>query len=120
MNLKSSIVPTVKFWLSEFKTALLAILAAILAAIFMAALFLVAGLPKSSVSVQGIAHAQVYDSNLEGNNPKLAVKLVNGNLIHVGVNSPGQVKVGAKLCLYKRTTYIGTVNYAIRAVGKCT
>jgi hypothetical protein len=63
-------------------------------------LFLLAGLPKNTENVSGIAYVQVYDGGVAGNEPKLAVKLNSGGLVHVHVSSPGQVKVGSELCLY--------------------
>ena len=107
---------TVEFWYSEHKGVLAIVMIGLLIGLF----FLFVGLPKSIEEVTGVAYAQVYHSELTGNEPKLAVKLSNGALVHVNVGSPGQIKVGTELCLYKSTSYAGTQYYSIKAENKCT
>ncbi|WP_445354756.1 hypothetical protein ACJJI5_17410 [Microbulbifer sp. EKSA008] len=115
MKDKRAIFATVELWYCEHK----GILFAILVTLGIGVLFLYVGFPKSTELVSGVAHAQVYDGSQTGNEPKLLVKLANGNLAHVGVSSPGQVKIGSELCLYKETSHAGTVHFSIKAVGKC-
>ncbi|WP_444924526.1 hypothetical protein ACJJIO_18815 [Microbulbifer sp. TRSA005] len=116
MRDKRAIFATVELWCSERK----GIFFAILVTLGIGVLFLYVGLPKSTELVSGVAQAQVYDGSQTGNEPKLSVKLANGSLVHVAVSSPGQVKIGSELCLYKKTSHAGTVHYSIKAVGKCT
>ena len=105
-----------KLWFTERKGAIHAVVGASLICLTL----LLGSLPKSIVSVLGIARDQVLDASVTGNKSKIAVKLQDGSMAHVAVYSPSQVKIGMKVCLIKKTSYLGTVHFSIATIDNCT
>jgi hypothetical protein len=116
VKIQGSNIPTLRFWLVENSRGIIVAVTLVLLGI----IFLAGGLVKMSNKVSGIAHAQALDANLTGNQPKLAVQLEDGSLVHVAVDSAGAIKIGNIVCLSKNTTYLGTVYFKLNANCKYT
>ncbi|ROS05537.1 hypothetical protein EDC56_1072 [Sinobacterium caligoides] len=114
MNRESLV--SLKFWCGEREGIISFFVVSLAVALFYGA----ANLSKAQRYVSGVAEAHVLDSNLAGNQPKLAVKLESGSLAYLNIHSVGSIKVGSDVCLIKNYTYLGTINFKLRSTGKCT
>ncbi len=104
-----------KYWLAEHAVSLL-ILSVGLA---VSTIFVLTSTKQTASKVDGVASAQVLVNDITGNRPMLSVKLKDGSLAYVKVQSAGSVKPGSQVCVTKGKTILGNPVFELSKIGSC-